>query len=82
MSQGENRHTDLNGLLSLDSRSIMAMNESSVISIPDANQLGITQNADALQAQVSVRQVSDYEILIEARVDLSCLDDFDLNLQD
>ena len=80
MSKREKRHTDLNGLIDLDNRSIMRLGGSAVVSIPSAEELGITDNAHALQAAVSVRCQSKDKILIEARVDLSDLEDIQLDI--
>jgi len=82
MSKQQTKRTDLSGLIALDSRSIMQMHGSSVISIPSANDLGITENANALEATVSVRRTNDEEIIVQARLDISHLEDFNIDIQD
>ena len=78
----KNKHTDLDGLIDLDSRSLIKLGNSAVVSIPSAEALGIIGNIDELDAAVSVRLVDSNEIVIEARVDLSNVDlgDIDLTL--
>jgi hypothetical protein len=78
----KNKHTDLDGLIDLDRRSLIKLGNSAVVSIPSAEDLGIIGNIDDLDASVSVRLVDSNEIVIEARVDLSNVDlgDIDLTL--
>ena len=78
----KNKHTDLDGLIDLDSRSLIKLGNSAVVSIPSAEALGIIGNIDELDASVSVRLVDSNEIVIEARVDLSNVElgDIDLTL--
>ena len=78
----ENKHTDLDGLIDLDSRSLIKLGNSAVVSIPSADDLGIIGNIDELDAAVSVRLVDSTQIIIEARVDLGDIDlgDVDLTL--
>jgi len=78
----KNKHTDLDGLIDLDRRSLIKLGNSAVVSIPSAEDLGIIGNIDDLDASVSVRLVDSDEIVIEARVDLSNVDlgDIDLTL--
>ena len=78
----KNKHTDLDGLIDLDSRSLIKLGNSAVVSIPSADDLGIIGNIDELDAAVSVRLVDSNQIIIEARVDLGDIDlgDVDLTL--
>jgi len=78
----KNKHTDLDGLIDLDRRSLIKLGNSAVVSIPSAEDLGIIGNIDDLDASVSVRLVDSNEIVIAARVDLSNVDlgDIDLTL--
>jgi len=78
----KNKHTDLDGLIDLDRRSLIKLGNSAVVSIPRADDLGIIGNIDELDAAVSVRLVDSNQIIIEARVDLSNVDlgDVDLTL--
>jgi len=78
----KNKHTDLDGLIDLDSRSLIKLGNSAVVSIPSADDLGIIGNIDELDAAVSVRLVDSNQIIIEARVDLSNVElgDIDLTL--
>ena len=78
----KNKHTDLDGLIDLDSRSLIKLGNSAVVSIPSADDLGIIGNIDELDAAVSVRLVDSNQIIIEARVDLGDIDlgDIDLTL--
>ena len=78
----KNKHTDLDGLIDLDSRSLIKLGNSAVVSIPSADELGIIGNIDELDAAVSVRLVGSNQIVIEARVDLGDIDlgDIDLTL--
>jgi hypothetical protein len=78
----KNKHTDLDGLIDLDRRSLIKLGNSAVVSIPSAEDLGIIGNIDELDASVSVRLVDSNEIVIAARVDLSNVDlgDIDLTL--
>ena len=78
----KNKHTDLDGLIDLDSRSLIKLGNSAVVSIPSAEALGIIGNIDELDAAVSVRLVDSNQIVIEARVDLSNVElgDIDLTL--
>ena len=54
----KNKHTDLDGLIDLDSRSLIKLGNSAVVSIPSADDLGIIGNIDELDAAVSVRHWS------------------------
>ena len=78
----KSKHTDLDGLIDLDRRSLIKLGNSAVVSIPSAEDLGIIGNIDDLDASVSVRLVDSNEIVIAARVDLSNVDlgDIDLTL--
>ena len=78
----ENKHTDLDGLIDLDRRSLIKLGNSAVVSIPRADDLGIIGNIEDLDAAVSVRLVDSNQIIIEARVDLSNVElgDIDLTL--
>ena len=78
----KSKHTDLDGLIDLDSRSLIKLGNSAVVSIPSADDLGIIGNIDELDAAVSVRLVDSNQIIIEARVDLGDIDlgDIDLTL--
>jgi hypothetical protein len=78
----KSKHTDLDGLIDLDSRSLIKLGNSAVVSIPSADDLGIIGNIDELDAAVSVRLVDSNQIIIEARVDLGDIDlgDVDLTL--
>ena len=78
----KNKHTDLDGLIDLDRRSLIKLGNSAVVSIPRADDLGIIGNIEDLDAAVSVRLVDSNQIIIEARVDLSNVDlgDIDLTL--
>jgi len=78
----ENKHTDLDGLIDLDRRSLIKLGNSAVVSIPSADDLGIIGNIEDLDAAVSVRLVDSNQIIIEARVDLGDIDlgDVDLTL--
>jgi len=78
----ENKHTDLDGLIDLDRRSLIKLGNSAVVSIPRADELGIIGNIEELDAAVSVRLVDSNQIIIEARVDLSNVElgDIDLTL--
>ena len=78
----KNKHTDLDGLIDLDSRSLIKLGNSAVVSIPSADDIGIIGNIDELDAAVSVRLVDSNQIIIEARVDLGDIDlgDVDLTL--
>ena len=78
----KNKHTDLDGLIDLDSRSLIKLGNSAVVSIPSADDLGIIGNIEDLDAAVSVRLVDSNQIIIEARVDLGDIDlgDVDLTL--
>ena len=78
----ENKHTDLDGLIDLDRRSLIKLGNSAVVSIPSADDIGIIGNIDELDAAVSVRLVDSNQIIIEARVDLGDIDlgDVDLTL--
>ena len=81
MSEARKRtHTDLEGLIDLDSRSLIKLGNSAVVSIPSADDLGIIGNIDDLDAAVSVRCVEPHQIVIEARVDLSNVDLEDIDL--
>ena len=40
----KNKHTDLDGLIDLDSRSLIKLGNSAVVSIPSADDLGIIGN--------------------------------------
>ena len=78
----KNKHTDLDGLIDLDSRSLIKLGNSAVVSITSADDLGIIGNIEDLDAAVSVRLVDSNQIIIEARVDLGDIDlgDVDLTL--
>jgi len=78
----KNKHTDLDGLIDLDRRSLIKLGNSAVVSIPRADELGIIGNIEELDAAVSVRLVDSNQIIIEARVDLSNVElgDIDLTL--
>jgi antitoxin component of MazEF toxin-antitoxin module len=78
----KNKHTDLDGLIDLDRRSLIKLGNSAVVSIPRADDLGIIGNIEDLDAAVSVRLVDSNQIIIEARVDLSNVElgDIDLTL--
>ena len=78
----KNKHTDLDGLIDLDRRSLIKLGNSAVVSIPSDDDLGIIGNIDELDAAVSVRLVGSNQIVIEARVDLSNVElgDIDLTL--
>ena len=78
----KSKHTDLDGLIDLDSRSLIKLGNSAVVSIPRADELGIIGNIEELDAAVSVRLVDSNQIIIEARVDLSNVElgDIDLTL--
>ena len=78
----KNKHTDLDGLIDLDRRSLIKLGNSAVVSIPRADDLGIIGNIEDLDAAVSVRLVDSNQIIIEARVDLGDIDlgDVDLTL--
>ena len=78
----KSKHTDLDGLIDLDSRSLIKLGNSAVVSIPRADDLGIIGNIEDLDAAVSVRLVDSNQIIIEARVDLSNVElgDIDLTL--
>ena len=54
----KSKHTDLDGLIDLDSRSLIKLGNSAVVSIPSADDLGIIGNIDELDAAVSVRHWS------------------------
>ena len=80
MSKRQSTHTDLDGLIDLDSRSLIKLGNSAVVSIPSADDLGIIGNIDDLDAAVSVRVVESNQIVVEARVDLSNVDLKDIDL--
>jgi len=69
MSNTKDHMADLDGLIGLDRRSLIKLGNSAVVSIPEAQQLGLVGNIDELDAAVTVRKVDD-EIVVEARISL------------
>ena len=70
MSKTNEPLDELDGLVGLDRRSLIKLGNSAVVSIPEAQQLGLVGNIDDLDAAVTVRQVDENEIVVEARIKL------------
>ena len=70
MSKTNEPLDELDGLIGLDRRSLIKLGNSAVVSIPEAQQLGLVGNIDDLDAAVTVRQVDENEIVVEARIKL------------
>ena len=58
----KNKHTDLDGLIDLDSRSLIKLGNSAVVSIPSADDLGIIGNIDELDVREIDTSLNNYLI--------------------
>ena len=67
MSSKQIDPTALDDLIDLDTRSLIKLGDSVVVSIPSAADLGLVGNIDEIDACVSVRRVDDGEFVVTTR---------------